>query len=93
MSSFSGKSVDQYHEEKNGKKTLINLGRFDQAKHLEWIEKNPSKRPKPRDQRKHVSHFYSGGDLCDLTGQYSFCGALRVLVKGKGQKEKADTIF
>lgn len=60
--------MDQYHEEKNGHRTVINLGRFDRAKHLEWVDKNPAKRPKARELRKHVSHFYSGGDVCDVTG-------------------------
>lgn len=29
-----GKKVDQYHEEKGGQRTVINLGRFDEQKHL-----------------------------------------------------------
>ncbi len=62
-----GKKVDQYHEERNGKKTVINLGAFDEAAHLKWLEANPGKRPKPAAARKHVSHFYSGGDVCDIT--------------------------
>ena len=67
---FTGKSVVQYHEDKViGQKTLINLGHFDKAAHLEWVEKNPSKRPKAKELRKHVSHFYSGGDICDITGK------------------------
>ena len=65
-----GKKVDQYHEEKGGPKTVINLGRFDMKKHKEYLEKNPQKRPKlPLESRKHVSHFYSDGDLCDVTGK------------------------
>ena len=68
-----GQKVDQYHEEKGGphgtKKTVLNLGRFDMAKHKEWIDQNPSKKPKPIETRKHVSHFYSGGDICDITGK------------------------
>jgi endoplasmic reticulum lectin 1 len=66
----TGKSVVQYHEDKVvGQKTLINLGHFDEAKHLDWIEKNPSKRPKSKEFRKHVSHLYSDGDICDVTGK------------------------
>ncbi|TRY68484.1 hypothetical protein TCAL_01386 [Tigriopus californicus] len=64
-----GKSVDQYHEERKGDRTLINLGRFDMAKHLAWLKDNPNKRPKPVSERKQVSHLYSDGDLCDLTGK------------------------
>ena len=65
-----GKKVDQYHEERIGKKTVISLGYFDKEKHIEWLDKNPAKRPKPVDSRKYVSHFYSGGDICDLTSGY-----------------------
>lgn len=64
-----GKSVEQYHIEKDGTKTSINLGRFDRNKHLEWIESNPQKRPKPLSQRKQLSHFYSDGTVCDKTGK------------------------
>jgi len=63
-----GKKVDQYHEEGGGKKTVINLGHFNLENHLEWLEKYPNKRPKEGDMRKQVSLFYSGGDVCDLTG-------------------------
>merc|ERR1712156_148686 len=68
-----GQKVDQYHEEKGGphgtKRTILNLGRFNLDKHKEWIDQNPNKRPKPVETRKHVSHFYSGGDICDITGK------------------------
>jgi len=61
--------VDQYHEEKDGKKTIINLGRFDEVRHLTWLTSHPSKRPKPVATRKSVSHHYSSGDICDMTGK------------------------
>jgi len=64
-----GKKVDQYHEEGGGKKTVINLGRFSEKEHLEWLEQHPAKRPKPVESRKQVSIFYSGGEVCDLTGK------------------------
>lgn len=64
-----GISVDQYHVEKDGTKTVIQLGKFDKAKHLDWLEKNPHKRPKPRAHRKQISHLYSDGTLCDKTGR------------------------
>ena len=64
-----GKTVGQYHIEKDGSKTSINLGRFDKEKHLDWIENNPQKRPKPLSQRKQLSHFYSEGTICDKTGK------------------------
>lgn len=63
-----GKSVIQYHIEKDGSRTSINLGFFVKSKHLEWIENNPNKRPKILSQRTQLSHFYSGGSVCDKTG-------------------------
>lgn len=64
-----GKSVEQFHIEKDGSKTSINLGFFDKSKHLDWIKDHPHKRPKPVEQRKQLSHLYSGGSVCDKTGQ------------------------
>lgn len=64
-----GKSVEQYHIEKDGSKTSINLGLFDKAKHLEWIAQHPLKRPKPLQDRTMLSHLYSGGSICDKTGK------------------------
>ncbi|XP_046739342.1 endoplasmic reticulum lectin 1 isoform X2 [Diprion similis] len=64
-----GRSVNQYHIERDGTKTVVNLGKFDKKKHLEWIEAHPNKRPKPMAQRKQLSHFYSDGSTCDKTGK------------------------
>lgn len=64
-----GKSVEQYHMEKDGTKTSINLGYFIKSKHMEWIENNPKKRPKPLGQRTQLSHLYSDGTVCDKTGK------------------------
>ncbi|KYN00008.1 Endoplasmic reticulum lectin 1 [Cyphomyrmex costatus] len=63
-----GRSVVQYHIERDGTKTIVNLGRFDKQKHLEWIAAHPYKKPKPLELRKHLSHFYSDGSSCDKTG-------------------------
>ncbi|XP_020296606.1 endoplasmic reticulum lectin 1 [Pseudomyrmex gracilis] len=63
-----GRSVVQYHVEKDSTTTIVNLGRFDKQKHLEWIAAHPHKRPKPIELRKHISHFYSDGSNCDHTG-------------------------
>ncbi|KAM0732303.1 Endoplasmic reticulum lectin 1 [Formica fusca] len=63
-----GRSVVQYHIERDGTKTIVNLGRFDRQKHLEWIAAHPNKKPKPLELRKHLSHFYSDGSSCDKTG-------------------------
>ena len=52
-------------------------GRFDMDKHKKWIDDNPNKRPKPLETRKHVSHFYSGGDICDITGNYIYTIGLK----------------
>lgn len=64
-----GKSVEQFHIERDGSKTSINLGVFNKQKHLDWIREHPHKRPKPMEQRKQLSHFYSDGSVCDKTGQ------------------------
>ncbi|CAG0881650.1 unnamed protein product [Cyprideis torosa] len=65
-----GKKVDQYHIYPDGRKVVINLGRFDVEKHMDWIKKNPIKKPPPRSTvRKHVTHFYSEGDYCDPAGK------------------------
>jgi len=64
-----GKKVDQYHEEGGSKKTIINLGNFNEVDHLAWLEEHQAKRPKPVEARKQVSHFYSNGEICDLTGK------------------------
>ena len=55
---FSGKKVDQYHEEDGKRVSVINLGMFDQDKHVEWVKANPAKAPKkPVEMRKQVRHF------------------------------------
>ena len=52
---YSGKKVDQYHEENGKRATVINLGVFNQEKHIEWIKANPSKAPRKNiDMRKQV---------------------------------------
>lgn len=64
-----GKSIEQYHIDKDGSKVSINLGTFIKKKHIEWIEKNSNKRPKPLSHRTQLSHFYSEGSVCDKTGR------------------------
>jgi len=64
-----GMKVDQYHEEGNGKRTVINLGKFNKQDHISWLEQHPTKKPKEVKNRKQVSIFYSNGDVCDLTGK------------------------
>ena len=87
--------MDQYHEEKNGQRTVINLGRFDKSKHMKWIDANPTKRPKPKEYRKHVSHFYSDGDVCDITGDSLFLDRIfrpKISVKCKDTFNRIDNL-
>lgn len=68
-----GKSVEQFHIEKfkdGGERRIsISLGVFDIYNHLDWLKRNPHKRPKPLSSRTYVSHFYGGGDICESTGK------------------------
>ncbi|XP_063360142.1 endoplasmic reticulum lectin 1 isoform X1 [Cydia amplana] len=64
-----GQHVVQYHVNRNGEKTTLMLGRFHEQAHLEWIKENKAKAPKPIGQRTSITHFYSGGDICDKTGK------------------------
>lgn len=64
-----GKYVRQFHVDKFGSKTAIQLGVFDEKAHKEFLKNNPKKRPMPKGQRKQITHFYNGGSTCDKTGQ------------------------
>ena len=65
----SGKHVNQYHEERGKERVVINLGKFDGQKHLEWVKERPATRKlKPLATRKTINHLYSDGDVCDITG-------------------------
>ncbi|KAL4715309.1 hypothetical protein ACJJTC_004761 [Scirpophaga incertulas] len=64
-----GKHVAQYHVGRGGDRTTLRLGTFDEAAHLQWVQENRGKAPKPLGQRTSISHFYSGGDICDKTGK------------------------
>ncbi|XP_050347062.1 endoplasmic reticulum lectin 1 isoform X2 [Nymphalis io] len=64
-----GKHVVQYHVDRAGEKTTLLLGKYNEQAHLDWIKENRGKAPKPIDQRTSVSHFYSGGDVCDKTSK------------------------
>lgn len=63
-----GKKVEQYHEEKDSKKTIVSLGVWSKEKHLRWMDQNPHKRPKKGLTQNQISHLYSDGSLCDQTG-------------------------
>jgi len=66
-----GKQVSQYHEDEKSKKRLnIILGSWNLEKHLDWLNKNPSKRPSSISKdRNSVSQFYSNGDYCELSNK------------------------
>ncbi|XP_032515474.2 endoplasmic reticulum lectin 1 isoform X1 [Danaus plexippus] len=64
-----GRHVIQYHEHRGGDTEKLLLGSFDEAEHLQWIKENRNKAPKPIDERTSVSHFYSGGDICQKSGK------------------------
>jgi endoplasmic reticulum lectin 1 len=64
-----GKYVKQFHVDKLGGKTTIMLGTFKEEDHKEFLKSHPEKRPKPKEQRKQLIHFYSEGSLCDKTGK------------------------
>lgn len=61
------KTVMQFHQETDGSKTVISLGTWNKEDHLEWLTKNPHKKPKLISARKHISHYYSNGDFCTET--------------------------
>ncbi|KAI8422741.1 hypothetical protein MSG28_006500 [Choristoneura fumiferana] len=64
-----GQHVVQYHINRNGEKTTLLLGKFDEQAHLDWIKENKGKAPKPINQRTYISHFYSGGTCATKTGK------------------------
>jgi len=64
-----GDKVEQYHEVKGSKTVKITLGKWNKGEHEKWLDLNPSRKPKAGKTPKQVSHFYSNGDLCDVTGK------------------------
>ncbi|XP_063703526.1 endoplasmic reticulum lectin 1 isoform X2 [Culicoides brevitarsis] len=63
-----GRYVRQYHIDKNGETSLI-LGAFNRDAHIDWLTKNPHKRPAPKETRTEIVHFYTGGTHCEKTGK------------------------
>lgn len=45
------------------------LGFFDEKLHKNWLNENESKKPNKVGSRTHLSHFYQGGSMCELTGK------------------------
>lgn len=64
-----GRYVRQFHIDRNGVETSVMLGFFDEELHKKWIDEHEEKKPKPVGLRAHLSHFYQGGTLCELTGK------------------------
>lgn len=64
-----GKHVKQYHEDRNGQRTVVRLGTFNEEAHKTWILENRAKAPAPLGTRTSISHFYSNGDYCEKTGR------------------------
>lgn len=58
-----GRHVMQFHKEDHGPRLNILLGKWVKEAHINW------KKDKYSGQTGHTDHFYSGGDVCDLTGK------------------------
>ncbi|KAM4692884.1 LOW QUALITY PROTEIN: endoplasmic reticulum lectin 1 [Discoglossus pictus] len=65
-----GKYVHQYHEDKDLGKTTIVVGNWKKEDHMEWAKKNNARSYLVRGDGvqnvRTVSHFYGGGDICEL---------------------------
>lgn len=68
-----GKYVNQYHEDKDTGRTTLVVGTWKEEQHLEWAKKNVARLYHPPDEGvqtvRMVSHFYGGGDICELTNK------------------------
>ncbi|KAK7506836.1 hypothetical protein BaRGS_00001687 [Batillaria attramentaria] len=70
LGSFNEEKHLQWLEENPNKKPKpVGQRNFNEEKHLQWLEENPNKKPKPVGQRKFLNYYYSGGDVCDMTGR------------------------
>ena len=54
------KSIEMFHEEAGVRTQSILLGKFDEDKHLDWLDANPSKRKSVNE----INYLYSDGDIC-----------------------------
>lgn len=77
-----GRHVLQFHEEYGRPKTLIKLGFWDKDVHLSYMA---GKKVKPKG-KKHVLHFYSGGEKCDVTGKPREATVKLICKEGTGQQ-------
>ena len=85
------KHVIQFHQdEKTKKRNVILLGEWNPENHVDWLSKNPAKRPfKDKILRQSASHFYTNGDFCELTNKKR---VVEVKFKCIVTKEKTHTI-
>lgn len=60
-----GRHVTQFHQNRDGSRHTIILGAFDEQKHINWIKKYPNRAP----SNYQVTHWYSEGAVCDVTGK------------------------
>lgn len=84
-----GQKVEQYHEEKGVRKSVITLGRWNREKHMEWLNQNPDRRPKKGKTPKMVTHYYGDGDTCAETGKPRH---VEVKLKCKYTEGQSDTV-
>ncbi|CAD5121231.1 DgyrCDS9764 [Dimorphilus gyrociliatus] len=65
------KQVQQYHEDKNGKKTYIKLGEWNEKYQKLYMQKNQQKRPSSqKESRKSITQYYGNGDVCEETKRH-----------------------
>jgi len=62
------KSIKMFHEEGGIKTKTISLGKFDEAKHLNWIDANPKRKKSSTE----VNYLFSDGDICHETHKLRF---------------------
>jgi len=77
-----GRFINQFHQEPKKKNIVIRLGFWNKEKHLEWAKKNMKKAK----ASNFVTHFYSGGDVCDLTGKPREAQVRLICKEGGGQQ-------
>ncbi|XP_014665285.1 PREDICTED: endoplasmic reticulum lectin 1-like [Priapulus caudatus] len=64
-----GKHVYQFHQDKNQDRTNILLGTWNMESHVNWLDAFPQKKIVSGTKPKYVSHYFSSGDICDISGK------------------------
>lgn len=62
------KAIKMFHEEAGIKTQTISLGKFNEDKHLDWLDRNPEKRKSPTE----VNYLFSDGDICHETNRLRY---------------------